>query len=72
MGCDILHVICQPYWHHPRRVKAVDVILHELVVTVPVAGVGSVRVVATLLARVSLHEDILLQLDNILPVGWNT
>ena len=72
MACDIFYVICQPYWHHPRRVEAVDVILHELVVTVPVGGVGSVRVVATLLARVCLNVDVFLYLDYILPISWNT
>ena len=55
MRGDLADIISEPDWSY-RRVKGGDKILHELVITLPVAPVLLVRIDATLLARIILHK----------------
>ena len=70
MRGDLFHIISEPDWSY-RRVKGGDEILHELVITLPVAPVLLVRIDATLLARIILHKHRLADVYHISFSGWN-
>ena len=68
----IAHVISEPYWDEPLRIKTGHIILHEMVIALVVADEVRVRVVAALLAGVILIVDILHNLNCISSSSWIT
>ena len=70
MRGDLADIISEPDWSY-RRVKGGDEILHELVITLPVAPVLLVRIDATLLARILLHKHQLADVYHIFFPDWN-
>ena len=62
---NVVQGISQPDGRQVWRIKGGDEILHELVITGPVACKAVVRVDHTVLGGISLNKNILPRLDNI-------
>ena len=65
MCADLVHVISKLDRNHVRRVKGGDIILHELVITVSVAGKVRIGVVPAGLGGILLNVHIFFKLNHI-------
>ena len=72
MFSSTLGIISQPYRKQSWRIKAGDIIHHEMVITVLVAFKVSIRVDTAVLAGISFNKYIFFYLENVGAFGRKT